>query len=134
MLESLEKARARWEKGLTPKAVIEQESCTLVVLQRGEAYHCHRYFQVGDKWAYSIDAQAVPLETVWKWLSNPRAVTKINGITLEQWIREFRSLCPNKPFPEEPTLAVWYNSGHVPEYAANQWKAINKRLQTEAKP
>lgn len=72
---TLEEVRAQWEKGLESKCVIDlgDAAVVLVVLQKGERYHCHRYFQVGSAWEVSVDQQGVDLERVWKWLEDPVA-------------------------------------------------------------
>ena len=71
----LEEVRAQWERGLEAKCVVDSadEDVALVILQKGEKYHCHRYFQIGSDWQVSVDRQGVELKEVWKWLEDPRA-------------------------------------------------------------
>lgn len=71
----LEEARAQWERGLEAKCVVDSadEDVALVILQKGEKYHCHRYFRLVGRWEVSVDRQNVGLEEVWRWLEDPRA-------------------------------------------------------------
>jgi hypothetical protein len=79
---ALEVYREPLEQGLTVCHVQAENRTyghTLVVLEREDgdrenAYHCHRYFEIGGNWTHSFDAQNVDVETVWKWLKSPGAV------------------------------------------------------------
>jgi hypothetical protein len=90
---TLEEIRSQWEEGLVLLSVITTPEHVLVILKNEDtwhkgvtindllAYHCHRYFKVGEVqtfWACSVDCQNVPLDTVWSWLSNPSAIHIIN--------------------------------------------------------
>lgn len=93
-IDSLITCRKEWEHGLQPLCVINNvaHGNVLVVLRplpkndleavgshygpRGpekDAYHCHRYWYLGDEYVCSIDGQGVDLEAVWSWLNNPTA-------------------------------------------------------------
>lgn len=83
---NLQRERDNWERGLTVctemahPADMARPHKLLVVLSKevnGETeYHCHRYFQIGDEWNTSVDGQMVPLERVWEWLSDPKALRR----------------------------------------------------------
>jgi len=92
---ALDLYREDLEMGLTVCYVIENPDqgpgyanipygIALVVLQSEDDsmdnYHCHRYFNIGENtWTHSYDAQQVDIETVWKWLKDPKAMIVVNG-------------------------------------------------------
>lgn len=93
----LTKIRKEWEAGLTVLSTIdridEHGNFLVVLADRGEedtpfpedhrdpyrdehlrrSYHLHRYFTCPE-WKVSVDGAGVKLETVWEWLSDPRAM------------------------------------------------------------
>lgn len=74
--QNLTDLRNSCERGLTPLSVMNIDGGTTLVILQGlceNDYSCHRYFKMGDSWHVSYDGQRIPLENVWKWLSNPCA-------------------------------------------------------------
>jgi hypothetical protein len=69
---TLQEIRDEWERGLKPLVVLNQSNVfgrVLVILEKKDKYHCHRYFNIGLDWTCSVDKQSVPLEQVWQWLN-----------------------------------------------------------------
>ena len=69
-LESdLKLAREEWEVNLTVIAEHRKDEWTMLVMLKdtAEAYHCHRYFIMGDKWMVSVDGRGVSLKKAVKW-------------------------------------------------------------------
>lgn len=85
--DPLSEIREEWEEGLTVCSVLPPADGRQLVILSGFVgdpdypedqqlvYHCHRYFEMGTgNWTCSVDANCVPLEGVWEWLRDPRAL------------------------------------------------------------
>jgi hypothetical protein len=78
MYKTLRKARVDWERGLMTILRLDRDGAILVVLHKPfdrTEFHCHRYFQIGDRWECSVDGQKVSLTAVFSWLTNPCAAS-----------------------------------------------------------
>ncbi len=74
----LKDLRIKWEKGLTPKTVIDDTlldgmGAVLVVLEDAlSIFHLHRYIRLADcEWACSVDDQSADFNAVLRWLNDP---------------------------------------------------------------
>lgn len=75
---TLASLRKQWEKTLVPQCEIDRVASDgnflAVLLDKRGMYHCHRYFPICSDWEVSVDARAVTIDIVWKWLANPIAI------------------------------------------------------------
>lgn len=70
MKKDLKTIRAKWEKTLSVKSVLDFEDRTIVILENEEnkTYHIHRYFLLGGDWACSVDSAGISLDEVFQCL------------------------------------------------------------------